>query len=362
MGEPDSVSNLDHCYCQCRIAVHCNRCGKPVKDRDATKEAVGALCTQSRPRIANVFGNGPLFLSDIPESCSSNSSSEIVLGIDEAGRGSVLGPMVYGAAYWSADVENTKKSIPKDFNDSKQLTEKDRERLFKTILKNPDIGFVVRSLLPSEISRNMLREHPYNLNEMSHDSAITMIRKVLDQGVVVKRAYIDTVGHPQAYQRKLEREFPGIDFVVESKADAKYAPCSAASVVAKVMRDHVLEQWKFSEPLCGNYEELDKQLHDFGSGYPSDPKCKGWMENNPLCDKVFGYPDLVRFSWAPSKQRLEDTAVSVVFRADLDEEDEDLQQQQQGMASFLKKGTTRKRKRFGYFEDRNIRVSKLLTM
>jgi ribonuclease H len=226
-----SSSVVDHCYCQCRIAAHCNQCGKPMKNRDATKEAVEALCTDPRPAIANVFGNGPLFLSDIPQSCSGTNNDEIVLGIDEAGRGSVLGPMVYGAAYWSAEMENNnKKSIPKDFNDSKQLTEKDRERLFRAILKNEDIGFVVRSLLPSEISRNMLREQPYNLNEMSHDAAITMIRKVLDQGVAVKRAYIDTVGHPQAYQRKLEREFPGIDFVVESKADAKYAPCSAASV------------------------------------------------------------------------------------------------------------------------------------
>lgn len=237
--ESSSCSNsnnsvgVDHLYCQCRIANHCRHCGIPMKDRDATKAAVEALCTDPRPAIANVYGNGPLLLSDIPASCSS-STAEVVLGIDEAGRGSVLGPMTYGAAYWSAEVEQQKQqknSIPKDFNDSKQLAEKDRDRLFQAILKNPNIGFVLRSLLPSEISRNMLREkYPYNLNEMSHDTAITMIRKVLDQGVPVKRAYIDTVGHPQAYQRKLEREFPGIDFVVESKADAKYAPCSAASV------------------------------------------------------------------------------------------------------------------------------------
>jgi ribonuclease H2 subunit A len=199
-----------------------------MKNRAATNEVVNVLCSTPRPSIANVFGNGPLLLSDIPESCTSPSpNDEIVLGIDEAGRGSVLGPMVYGAAYWSSNVE---RNIPKDFNDSKQLKEEDRERLFRAILKNADIGFVVRSLLPSEISRNMLRQHPYNLNEMSHDAAITMIRKLLDQHVPIKRAYIDTVGHPQAYQRKLEREFPGIDFVVESKADAKYAPCSAASV------------------------------------------------------------------------------------------------------------------------------------
>ena len=71
----------------------------------------------------------------------------------------------------------------------------------------------------------------YNLNQMSHDAAILLIRKIVDKGgVKVKKAFIDTVGNPQYYQRKLEREFPDIEFVVESKADANYAPCSAASV------------------------------------------------------------------------------------------------------------------------------------
>jgi ribonuclease H2 subunit A len=220
-------------YCTCRIALSCNKCGKPMKDRTATQQVVKALCENKRPELANVFGNGPLLLSDIPESAKADLSStspppEISIGIDEAGRGSVLGPMVYGMAYWNTAMEAT--SIPKDFNDSKQLKEEDRERLFDVILNHQDIGFAVRSLLPSEISRNMLRTYPYNLNEMSHDSAMVMIRKLLDEGVTVRSAFIDTVGNPSSYKRKLEREFPGIDFIVESKADAKYAPCSAASV------------------------------------------------------------------------------------------------------------------------------------
>ena len=94
------------------------------------------------------------------------------------------------------------------------------------------MGYALRSILPSEISRNMLRKSTdvYNLNQMSHDAAILLIRKIVNGGANVKKAYIDTVGNPQYYQRKLEREFPSIHFVVESKADANYAPCSAASV------------------------------------------------------------------------------------------------------------------------------------
>jgi ribonuclease H2 subunit A len=137
--------------------------------------------------------------------------------------------MAYWAAPAAADQEDL-LNIPKDFNDSKQLTEKDRDRLFDTIVQHPHIGFGFRALLPSEISRNMLRPRPYNLNEMSHDATMVLIRKVLKAGVSVRTAYIDTVGNPDYYKRKLEHEFPGVDFVVESKADANYAPCSAASV------------------------------------------------------------------------------------------------------------------------------------
>lgn len=248
-------------YCPCRHPVLCDKCGKPQTSRDDTKSVLRSLLSDGRPPLYNVYGNGPILLSDIPRSCVNQETKErnetmttidIVLGIDEAGRGSVLGPMTYGMAFWCADKES---KIPKDFNDSKQLNEEKRDKLFETILNHEDIGFAIRTLLPSEISRNMLRKSTdvYNLNEMSHDTAICMIKKLddalkrhnadhnngVDQKGCLARistAYIDTVGNPAYYKRKLEREFPDIQFVVESKADANYPPCSAASVVAKVSR------------------------------------------------------------------------------------------------------------------------------
>lgn len=111
------------------------------------------------------------------------------------------------------------------------------------------------------------------------------------------------------------------------------------------MRDRLLENWTFTEPSL-------TLSRDFGSGYPSDPTCKAWMEE--VHDPVFGYNDLLRFSWAPTKQRLEEKAVSVLFRADLDDEEDDVRQQKRGMANFL--SGTKKRKRMGYFEKRNIQV------
>jgi ribonuclease H2 subunit A len=110
------------------------------------------------------------------------------------------------------------------------------------------------------------------------------------------------------------------------------------------MRDRMADGWKFSEP--GLKEVLST---NYGSGYPSDPKCKAWMEE--LHDPVFGYSDVLRFSWAPTKKKLLEKGVPVTFKADLDDADEVLEQQK-GMTAFLGK----KRKRLGYFEKRNLEV------
>jgi len=206
-----------------------NKKKQKIMKESATATANATATVQDRPELSNVYGNGPFLVSDVPLSCrSSDATTDIVLGIDEAGRGSVLGPMVYGAAYWNAaDLEK----IPQDFNDSKQLNEDQRERLFEAVLTTPEIGFVARVIHASEISRNMLRN--YNLNQQSHAAAIDMLKHVTRTGGVrVTKAYVDTVGNAASYQRMLEEQFPSIQFVVESKADAKYPPCSAASVGA----------------------------------------------------------------------------------------------------------------------------------
>jgi ribonuclease H2 subunit A len=158
--------------------------------------------------------------------------------------------MVYGMAFWNEnDLSKETTDLRAAFGDSKQLTEEKREMLFQKILSssqstNDDsssIGFGVKILHASEISRHMLRRSSvYNLNQMSHDAAMALIRSLQQQlqqiqkskntNASISTCYIDTVGNPQTYQRQLERAFPGIRFVVESKADDTYPPCSAASI------------------------------------------------------------------------------------------------------------------------------------
>lgn len=75
---------------------------------------------------------------------------------------------------------------------------------------------------------------------------------------------MDTVGPPAKYQAKLLQQFPDLKITVSKKADSIYPIVSAASICAKVIRDHALKNWKFREnaPISTK----------FGSGYPSGNK------------------------------------------------------------------------------------------
>ncbi len=267
---------------------------KPCKNRKETIDVLEKLVEGSlSARLSNSHGEGPMLVSDVPPSVQ-KSDEGVILGIDEAGRGPVLGPMTYAAVSLLVIGQVGALKSPHNIH----LIDPFSRRLLlvnlsfirltgyqanptqsprhSTILSNypPSqetrsfqkcsriiilalyyvcfmhlVSFVQYQLYPyhptvlitliickichyyqprPEISRNMLRAQPYNLNAMSHDAAIQMIHAVLDAGVKINTCYVDTVGIPDSYRRKLDQEFLGrnINFVVEKKADAKYAPCS----------------------------------------------------------------------------------------------------------------------------------------
>lgn len=84
----------------------------------------------------------------IPDSCK---GVEIVIGIDEAGRGPVLGSLVYAAAFWPLSEDEEIKKMA--FDDSKQLKEGERDRLLDSIREHPSIGWVVEELTAEKISQ-----------------------------------------------------------------------------------------------------------------------------------------------------------------------------------------------------------------
>ncbi|GAA99968.1 uncharacterized protein L969DRAFT_53476 [Mixia osmundae IAM 14324] len=245
-----------------------------------------------------------------------------MLGIDEAGRGPVLGPMVYGAAYCPIAYEGQLERL--GFADSKTLTAARRSELLRVLCKpargahmsgaalsdpsSDNLEWAVRVMSPFDISRGMLRKTPYNLNAQSHDATIMLIRDVIQMGYNIAEAYIDTVGIASQYQDFLSGVFPTIKFTVTSKADSIYPIVGAASIAAKVTRDSVLEGWTYRNALPAMLV-AESDDSDFGSGYPGDPRTVAWLERN--MDPVFGFPAVARFSWATVKNMLEKKAAHV---------------------------------------------------
>ena len=164
-------------------------------------------------------------------------------------------------------------------------------------IKNMDgseLGFFVTSLDPAFLSSSMLGikgNESLNLNNLSHYSAINLIKKVRESGINVKRCILDAVGPPEKYIHLLKGALADstIEIIVESKADDTYPVVSAASICAKVTRDFDLNHWKFKE------KGLEGISMEYGCGYPSDPKAKAWLQN--VYEPVYGFPSLVRFSW-----------------------------------------------------------------
>lgn len=247
-----------------------------------------------------------------PPSTDTSTPTPCVLGVDEAGRGPVLGPMVYSAFYLPCDLHHSLLVRDHSFTDSKALTPGVRSNLMR-LLCTPghglfdSCGWAVKVLSARDISSGMMRPGAavYNLNAQAMDATVQLIRGIVeDRSVDIRGVYIDTVGNPSTYQRKLERIFPSLKITVAKKADSLYPCVSAASVAAKVTRDTALD-------IC--YEAvLDAQqsgvtseqpTEAWGSGYPSDSKCVGWLRRS--MDPVFGWGTECRFSWGTAKEMLE---------------------------------------------------------
>ncbi|KAI1471411.1 ribonuclease H-like domain-containing protein [Daldinia caldariorum] len=272
-----------------------------------------------------------------------------VLGVDEAGRGPVLGPMVYGVFYLPVELSDPLLKQTHHFDDSKVLTPAVRSQLMQSLCTPPSpsssssnssndlfssCGWAVSCLSARDIGANMLRPSTsaaYNLNAQAFDATVELVRGVLARGVNVAEIYIDTVGPPAAYQAKLARVFPAVRITVAKKADSLYPCVSAASVCAKVTRDAALEVLYEARAAAsaasaagegqghGDGQGENEHEESWGSGYPSDAKCVSWLRRN--MHPVFGWGPECRFSWGTAKDMLE-TKGGVKVEWPLDEDEE----------------------------------------
>ncbi|EJW02092.1 ribonuclease HII [Edhazardia aedis USNM 41457] len=200
---------------------------------------------------------------------------KVIIGVDEAGRGPALGHMVYGAMI--------AEEIKHPFTDSKAIAESKRNEFLKIIEK--EYSYVYTAIHPQYISHQMSVE---SLNDIAYKVVINILKTIVNSKLYnISCVYLDALGPNTTYMRILEKNFPKIKFVVECKADSTYPVVAGASIVAKVTRDRLLRNWPVT----------DKK---FGSGYPGDDVTRKWLERN-FCP-VFGFPNIVRFSWKTVKQ------------------------------------------------------------
>ncbi|THH33186.1 hypothetical protein EUX98_g975 [Antrodiella citrinella] len=277
-----------------------------VKEEETEEEEVLPV-----PSILNP--GSPLLESYTYHSPLPTAPGPYILGVDEAGRGPVLGPMVYGVAYCPVAYKDDLDKL--GFADSKTLTAGVRSNLLNILGSDPEnLGWSVRVLCPQAISAGMLRRPPTNLNQQSQAATVHLIQEVLKAGLELSEVYVDALGNTTTYQAYLSKIFPRIEFTVTQKADSKFKIVGAASVAAKVTRDACVEGWVFAETLPSKYgskleEDKPSWSVELGSGYPSDPKTKAWVKNS--LEPTFGFPSLARFSWTTIKVELEKDGHSV---------------------------------------------------
>jgi len=205
-----------------------------------------------------------------------------IAGIDDAGRGPIIGPLVIaGVLMAEEDLWNLK---PLGVKDSKLLSPQRREQLAIEI-KRLALKYHVESLSPAEIDKVVeTGRRLHRLNRLEAD----VMAKVIE-ALKPDVAYVDAsdVLANRFKEHIMEKLTISTQIISEHKADAKYPIVSAASIIAKVERDKAIQ-------------ELKEEYGDLGSGYVTDPKTVGFLEK--WLAKHGSYPEFVRKSWKPAKK------------------------------------------------------------
>ncbi len=198
------------------------------------------------------------------------------LGIDEAGRGCVLGPMVFGACLVRADDEAHLRTM--GARDSKRLSPKRRQAL-RSQLEDTVLAWRTVTVTAEAIDSK-------SLNELGKIAIVDLVVE-LRPDVVVVDAPVPPRGIP-AYARDLQARLAArgageVQIVAENKADDNHPCCSAASIFAKTTRDLAIAQLSESSGT------------DLGSGYPGDPRTRAFLEQT--WQKEQSFPPWVRTKW-----------------------------------------------------------------
>ncbi len=213
---------------------------------------------------------------------------QLILGIDDAGRGPVIGPMVLAGCLIDEATEKEFKKL--GVKDSKQLTPK-RRGFLADMVREKAKDFEVIVVYPDEIESNNLEG--IKLNEVEAIACADIINKINasqnNNGTRIK-VVIDCpstgINKWKDYLKTKIKDLSNLEIVCEHKADVNHVSVSAASIVAKDTREKEMAILK------------EKYGHEIGSGYSSDPYTVKFLEKHA---NKFKNEGLFRKTWATWK-------------------------------------------------------------
>jgi len=209
-----------------------------------------------------------------------NTMAKLIAGVDDAGRGPIIGPLVIAGVL--VPEEQQKELWELGVRDSKLLTPVTRTQLNAKI-RATVVKFSLVEAQPKEIDDFVL--HGGRLRRLNYLEARMMATVLSD--LAPSEAYVDASDVNEARYGADIREFlpeslKGMRIVSEHHADRTFPVVSAASIIAKVRRDALVD-------------ELRDQYGDFGSGYITDPKTMSFLRSWRQTHSE--YPPIVRMSW-----------------------------------------------------------------
>lgn len=210
---------------------------------------------------------------------------EWTAGIDDAGRGPIIGPLVIGGV--ALPRGRIRDLINLGVKDSKLLTPNRRTQLAER-MRGLISRMSLREIQPKEIDEVVL--HGRKLRKLNFLEAKVMadvINELHPSEVYVDASDINERRYGEDIRTFLTDDLRAIKIISEHHADRNYPQVSAASIIAKVHRDQVIDQ-------------LHAEYGDFGSGYITDPKTMKFLRTYRQGHDA--YPRIVRLSWKTAKE------------------------------------------------------------
>ncbi len=199
------------------------------------------------------------------------------IGVDEAGKGPVLGPMVAAAVQAPAD------AVPGGVDDSKRLSAATRESIAAALRDCGDVAVGV-AVVPTD----RIDDPGTDMNSLTVAAHVEAVATVATAGdrVVADAGDVDAARFARRVGGGVSTDGPRVEVHAEHGADAAYPLVAAASVVAKVERDARIDA------LAGDYPDHGP----IGSGYPSDPETRAFLRR--YVGDTGELPECARASWS----------------------------------------------------------------